>query len=188
MFIAISLQETLQDTRGPRIFCGEDLFDSSLVSNNRENEIENLQDSYTNVIDIHTDISSSIAYIAQNDDVRFNTSLSNTIVDDKLEVYKVLCKIANFQQSVQYRAASYWIYNKFTDMRENNKISICDLLLRTIDTDKYNIRILLSLLIATYPFRNKLNYRAEFYSKVETLVYMQYPKDEVRQILGNLGK
>ena len=74
------------------------------------------------------------------------------------------------------------------DLYAENRIFVCDLLLRTIDADKYNIRILLSLLIATYSFRSRLNYRAEFYSKVQSLIYMQYSKEETQQILGNLGR
>lgn len=191
MYITINLQETLQDTRGQQV--SYDLLDSLPIWGNemsicKYNKIENFVDNCANIATVHTSIPAVISDIALKNSRSFSATLYKSVINDELEIHKAISKIADYQKSAKYNDASYWIYNKFMDLHAENRISVCDLLLRAIDADKYNVRILLSLLIATYPFRNRLNYRAEFYSKVQSLICMQYSKEETQQILGNLGR
>lgn len=190
MFITINLQETMQDTRGQQVFY--DLLDSLPVSTSsvmaEYNKTENTVDHCVSVVALHTPISADISDIVLKNNRSFFATVAKPVIDDELEIHKAISKIEDYQRSARYNDASYWIYNKFMDLYAENRIFVCDLLLRTIDADKYNIRILLSLLIATYSFRSRLNYRAEFYSKVQSLIYMQYSKEETQQILGNLGR
>jgi len=85
-----------------------------------------------------------------------------------------------------YREAMYWVYDNFIDYYKQNKIEICDLMLQYIIPYNYNERILLSLLTATKPFCNRMNYRSDFYKRVNSIICDKYSPTEAVSILANL--
>lgn len=94
--------------------------------------------------------------------------------------------LAAYQQKEMYREAMYWVYDNFIDYYKQNKIEICDLMLQYIIPDNYNERILLSLLTATKPFCNRMNYRSDFYKRVNSIICDKYSPTEAVSILANL--
>lgn len=94
--------------------------------------------------------------------------------------------LAVYQQKEMYREAMYWVYDNFIDYYKQNKIEICDLMLQYIIPDNYNERILLSLLTATKPFCNRMNYRCDFYKRVNSIISDKYSPTEAVSILANL--
>ena len=94
--------------------------------------------------------------------------------------------LSAYQQKEMYREAMYWVYDNFIDYYKQNKIEICDLMLRYIIPNSYNERILLSLLTATKPFCKRMNHRRDFYERVSNIICDKYSPTEAISILANL--
>ena len=110
------------------------------------------------------------------------------VYENDIIAHKNIQTLFEYQKNSQYDKAAYWVYDKFIDYVQSNRIIICDRMLQYIDVERYDINILLSLLMATFACRNRLNSRSVFYAKVKKIISTQYPEEEARMILANLEK
>ena len=78
------------------------------------------------------------------------------------------------------------IYELFLESKTNNDYITCDDLLSCIDTECCDPVVLLSLVIASFPIRNKLSKRTLFYNDVMCRFTLLYGLEEALKMLNRL--
>lgn len=105
----------------------------------------------------------------------------------KLNV-KVQGKVSSIQafQKDNTRKAMYTVYKTFMEYENEKDYSSCDDLLRSLDVSTLDLRVIMSLLMASNPIKAHLSYRQEFYALVAERSYMFESFDQVRSLFERL--
>lgn len=120
----------------------------------------------------------------ENEDVA-GSEFSNLEIMDK-EVLDLLSSLYENQKQKTYQVCMYKIYDQFGAWQKNKWYSKCDNFLKYIEAEDFDVRILLSLLMASLPMKKNLNYRREFYDSVLQRARLVYSSAEIDSIFVGL--
>lgn len=124
-------------------------------------------------------------FVTANTEVVEERESSNSEIMDK-EVLDLLSSLYENQKQKTYQVCMYKIYDKFGVWQKNKWYSKCDSFLKYIDAEDFDVRILLSLLMASLPMKRNLNYRREFYDSVLQRARLVYSSAEINSIFVGL--
>lgn len=110
---------------------------------------------------------------------------SNSEIMDK-EILDLLSSLYDNQKQKTYQVCMYKIYDQFGAWQKNKWYSKCDNFLKYIEAEDFDVRILLSLLMASLPMKKNLNYRREFYDSVLQRARLVYSSAEIDSIFVGL--
>ena len=101
---------------------------------------------------------------------------------------KVQEKISTIQDSQKdnTRQAMFTVYKTFMDFVRENDYASCDELLLTLDASTLDIKVIMSLLMASNPIKSRLSYRQQFYKSVAERSYMIDSFEQVRELFERL--
>lgn len=129
-------------------------------------------------------------YYLEGTRLHLNSELEGTRSDVQYilnsEVAQLESILWSCQKDNDYGKAMYSLHKEIISWKRNLKYQECDLLLQTIDVNKYDFRILISLLMATFQIKERLSFRPPFYVKVMEIASTFLPENEVRLVLGSL--
>lgn len=108
------------------------------------------------------------------------------VYKEREQVQSLIAKMQELQKSNSYDECMYQVYKHFRRWNSKDSLSHCDYVLKYVSTDDFNIHILISLLMASYPLRNRLSYRSVFYEKVLLKARLTYSSHEIEKIFGGL--
>ena len=108
------------------------------------------------------------------------------IFEEREQVQSLISKMIELQKSSSYDECMYQVYKHFRRWTSEDTLSRCDYVLKYVSTDDFDIHILISLLMASYPLRNRLSYRSVFYEKVLVKARISYNSEEIKKIFGGL--
>ena len=105
----------------------------------------------------------------------------------KLNV-KVQGKVSSIQASQKdnTRQAMFTVYKSFMDFEREHDYASCDDLLRSLDVATLDLRVIMSLLMASNPIKAHLSYRQRFYALVAERSYMIESFEQVRSLFERL--
>lgn len=102
------------------------------------------------------------------------------------EVEELISVLYENQRKKTYNDCMYKIYNQFSSWNRNKSYSKCDKFLRHVVAEEFDVRILLSMLMASLPMKQNLNFRREFYDSVLQRARLVYPSNEIKSIFVGL--
>lgn len=108
------------------------------------------------------------------------------INEEKEMVQSLISKMRELQNTRSYDECMYQVYKHFRRWTAEDSFSRCDYVLKYVSTDDFDIHILISLLMASYPLRSRLSFRNGFYDKVLMKARLSYTADEIQRIFGGL--
>lgn len=106
--------------------------------------------------------------------------------EEREQVQMFIALMQELQNNHSYDECMFQIYKHFRRWISENTLSRCDYVLKYVSTDDFNIHILISLLMASYPFRSRLSYRSMFYEKVLIKARITYTSEDIKRIFGGL--
>ena len=119
-------------------------------------------------------------------DVKENASVLEFDEAIDKEVEKLISVLYENQRKKTYNDCMYRIYNQFSTWNRNKSYSKCDRFLRYVVAEEFDVRILLSMLMASLPMKQNLNFRREFYDSVLQRARLVYPSSEIESIFVGL--
>lgn len=135
-------------------------------------EFESINDTNSNKI--------SVAYT--------NEELQPIILDHNgiyaLGVIKELNSL--MEQQIEIDDVLIFLFDKLEDYLIEQKYDICNWFFRIINIENYNDIILIGILTATFPWKNRLSGRQVFYQYVKEKIDNIYPEEEAMQLLCGL--
>lgn len=106
--------------------------------------------------------------------------------EEKEKVQSLISKMYELQNTCSYDECMYQVYRHFRRWSAEDSFSRCDYVLKYVSTDDFDIHILISLLMASYPLRSRLSFRNGFYDKVLMKARLSYTAEEIQRIFGGL--
>ncbi len=106
--------------------------------------------------------------------------------EEKEKVQSLISKMLELQNTRSYDECMYQVYRHFRRWTIEDSFSRCDYVLKYVSIDDFDIHILISLLMASYPLKSRLSYRNVFYDKVLMKARLSYTTDEIQRIFGGL--
>lgn len=106
--------------------------------------------------------------------------------EEREHVQSLLSKMMKLQKSNSYDECMYQVYKHFRRWTSEEALSRCDYVLKYVSTDDFDIHVLISLLMATYPLRSRLSYRSLFYERVLMKARISYSSEDIKRIFGGL--
>ena len=113
-------------------------------------------------------------------------SLQQKKEEDAFLVKKFVAEMISLQKESQKEDCMYRIYEQMSSWSMNHKIECCDYLLDNIEVNLFDIHILLSLLMATFPMRKRLNYRQAFFTRVQNHARQRYSEEMMNELFVGL--
>lgn len=101
-------------------------------------------------------------------------------------VKKFVEEMLSLQEKNHKEDCMYRVYEQMSIWSMEHKIDCCDDLLDNIDVELFDIHILLSLLMATFPMRQRLNYRRNFFTKVQNHARQRYSEEKMNELFVGL--
>ena len=101
-------------------------------------------------------------------------------------VIKMVSETGRTADSIQKKNTMKEIYKTFLSCQESRDFEICDIILSNVDIGRSNPSVLLSLLMASYSIKNKLQFRPLFYEKVYRLFRLMYGLEEANALILRL--
>lgn len=89
-------------------------------------------------------------------------------------------------QAEDIRQAMYIVHKAFLDFEREKDYAACDDMLRSLDVAELDLKILMSLLLASNPVKDHLSYRQVFYARVEKRSHQLDSFDKVRSLFYRL--
>lgn len=83
--------------------------------------------------------------------------------------------------------AVIYIFNYFYDKYKIGDFKSCDLILESFNPEGYHEDIIVGILCATFPVREKFSHRKQFYSKVKQSLLNKFDSSETEKILKGLS-
>lgn len=123
-------------------------------------------------------------FSGQTVDVSDDESAESEILDK--EVRELLSILYENQRKKTYNDCMYRIYDQFSLWNRNKYYSKCDRFLKYVVAEEFDVRILLSMLMASLPMKKNLNFRREFYDSVLQRARLVYPLNEIASIFVGL--
>lgn len=108
------------------------------------------------------------------------------LIQEKEQVQMLISMMHNLQEDCSYDECMYQVYKHFRKWSSEQSFSRCDYVLKYVSIDDFDIHILISLLMASFPLRSRLSYRSVFYEKVLTKARITYSSEEIQKIFGGL--
>lgn len=124
-------------------------------------------------------------FISEHTEDVAESESSNSDIMDK-EVRDLLSSLYENQKQKTYQVCMYKIYDQFGAWQKNKWYSKCDSFLKYIDAEDFDVKILLSLLMASLPMKKNLNYRRDFYDSVLQRARLVYSSTEIDSIFVGL--
>lgn len=90
------------------------------------------------------------------------------------------------QEENHHEDCMYRVYEQMSVWSMERKIECCDYLLDNIEVQLFDIHILLSLLMATFPMRQRLNFRRDFFTKVQNYARQRYSEEKMNELFVGL--
>lgn len=106
--------------------------------------------------------------------------------EEREQVQMLISKMRELQNDHSYDECMFQVYKHFRRWTSEDLFSRCDYVLKYVSADDFDIHILISLLMASYSFRNRLNYRSIFYEKVLMKARLSYNSADIQRIFGGL--
>lgn len=101
-------------------------------------------------------------------------------------VKKFIEEMLFLQEEKHHEECMYRVYEQMSVWSTERKIECCDYLLDSINVELFDIHILLSLLMATFPLRQRLNYRRNFFTKVQSHARQRYTEEKMNELFVGL--
>lgn len=108
------------------------------------------------------------------------------LIQEKEQVQSLISIMRRLQDDCSYDECMYQVYKYFRRWSSESSFSRCDYVLKYVSIDDFDIHILISLLMASFPLRSRLSYRSVFYEKVLTKARITYSSEEIQKIFGGL--
>lgn len=106
--------------------------------------------------------------------------------EEREQVQTLISKMLELQNDRSYDECMFQIYKHFRKWTSEDTLSRCDYVLKYVSTDDFDIHILISLLMASFPLRSRLSYRSMFYEKVLMKARLSYDSEDINKIFGVL--
>lgn len=106
--------------------------------------------------------------------------------EEREQVQTLISKMIELQSARSYDECMFQIYKHFRRWTSEDTLSRCDYVLKYVSTDDFDIHILISLLMASFPLRSRLSYRSMFYEKVLMKARLTYNSEDINRIFGGL--
>lgn len=107
-------------------------------------------------------------------------------VEDERSLLALINEMRRLQAKKDYDHCMYRVYEQISDWSSQNRINLCDRLLEVLEVEEYDIHVLLSLLMASFPMRKKLSYRSVFMGRVLAHARLYFSTDEVKDMFVGL--
>lgn len=105
---------------------------------------------------------------------------------DNRIVKKFVEEMLSLQQENHQEDCMYRVYEQMSIWSMEHKIECCDSLLENIEVEHFDIHILLSLLMATFPMRKRLNYRRFFFTRVQNHARQRFSEEKMNELFVGL--
>ena len=128
---------------------------------------------------IHTEVTRTI----QSSKTRVLSS--DTTRQCSLEAQRLISRVIE-SQKIDTRISMRAIYESFLKNQRVKNYGECDEILRSINVEKTDIEVLVSFLMASYPFRYYLPSRSKLYSDTFDKAKLIFPITEAKLLLCNL--
>ena len=109
-----------------------------------------------------------------------------SVIEEREQVQTLISKMRELQNDRSYDECMYQIYKHFRKWTSEDTLSRCDYVLKYVSAEDFDIHILISLLMASYPLRSRLSYRSLFYEKVLMKARITYTSEDIKRIFGGL--
>lgn len=106
-------------------------------------------------------------------------------VSDNSDVMRLISRL-NCDTPQMIRMSMMYVYNQFMDWTKQSLFDRCDEFLYLVDVEILDIRLLISILMASNPIKNVLSYRNAYFSNVKKIVRERYGLIEAAKILQGL--
>lgn len=127
------------------------------------------------------------SYLKEQEEKREdNILLLRTKEADYLLVKKFVEEMLSLQEGNNQDDCMYRVYEQMSIWSMNHKIECCDYLLDFIKVELFDIHILLSLLMATFPMRKRLTYRRSFFTRVKDHARQRYSEEKMNELFVGL--
>lgn len=100
-------------------------------------------------------------------------------------VQGLVSEIRRFQVD-DIRRAMFTVHKAFLDFEREKDYAACDDMLRSLDVAELDLKVLMSLLMASNPVKAHLSYRQVFYARVEKRSHLLDSFDKVRSLFDRL--
>ena len=104
----------------------------------------------------------------------------------KITVSTFEAKLHESQESKDYHQAMYYVHEQFIQWKSKQQFAECDLLLKQLNVEEFDLRVLLSLLMASFQIKSRLSYRPLFYDKVYAFAQKFLSEDDILKIFPSL--
>lgn len=106
-------------------------------------------------------------------------------ISDNSDVMRLLSMLnCDTRQSI--RQSMMQVYSQFLDWTKESQFERCDEFLFLVDVETLDIRLLISILMASNPIKNMLSYRNSYFSNVKKITQKRYGLIEAAKILRGL--
>ena len=82
--------------------------------------------------------------------------------------------------------ATLKIFDSFDCWLIDGKFEVCDNILKAVDVDRIDTKLMRSFLCSTFPAKDKLPSRESLYQKIEAKMLLLRGEEKTRRILANL--
>lgn len=111
--------------------------------------------------------------------------IRNRYISDNSDVMRLL-SILNCDTHQSTRQSMMNVYSQFLDWTKEEQFDRCDEFLYLVDVEALDIRLLISILMASNPIKNMLSYRNTYFSRVRKITQERYGLIEASKILHGL--
>lgn len=108
------------------------------------------------------------------------------VVDEDRDVRELVSFISESVRSDDHQKYMYKVYDVFSTWQSEDRPRKCDEFMQLLQEVDLDLRVNLSILMATFPLRAKLNYRSRFYDFAVKRALIDFTEDEVEQIFMGL--
>lgn len=111
--------------------------------------------------------------------------MRNRYISDNSDVMRLLSMLkCDTHEST--RQSMMHVYSQFLDWTKEAQFDRCDEFLYLVDAEALDIRLLISILMASNPIKNMLSYRNSYFSLVRKITQNRYGIIEASKILHGL--
>lgn len=116
----------------------------------------------------------------------FSTKINSEERDLLISVKKLESELFSLQACHEYRKAMSRIYEQFLFWKNNHMFTECDKLMDNINVSMYDMRILVTILMASAQIKPRLSYRSVFFDKVLERAQSELQESEIDLIFSGL--
>lgn len=117
---------------------------------------------------------------------QLSTRISKKSAEYELTIFSFAAELFRLSNLGDNRSAMYVVHKQFISWKREKDLTSCDLFFKNVDVRDLDIRILISLLMASFQLKSRLSYRTHFYEKVLKKASLEFSQKELIQIFSNL--